>query len=162
MRNFGLLGLLGLMACKDGAEATVEGTAMGITIGETPYVFVGGGFVVISTTDVDCMDLSFVRTSYQEGTSPTETDVKFLQVAFTAGDVTEGQKSVGLGASVTSTLVQVNNGTLTQDRATSGSFTVDTLEEEGPATGSFQDLAFADGSLSGTFVADWCINMKDR
>jgi hypothetical protein len=110
------------------------------------------------------MDLVFVRTSYQEGNDPTEgeLDIKFLQIAFTSGEVTEGQKSVGLGASVTSTLVNINNGTLEQDRATAGSATIESIEEEGPVIGDFQDLTFADGSLSGTFQSEWCINLKDR
>ncbi len=151
-----------LGGCAGGSSATVEGTAMGISLGDARYVYYGGPFLVISAKEVDCMDVDWVRRSYPEGTVPTEDDRELLQFAFATSDVTEGQKSVGLGASVTSTILSISGGALTQSRATAGTLTVATMEEETLATGSFSGLTFEDGTLSGEYEAEWCVNLKDR
>lgn len=144
------------------AVAEVTGEAMGISFGETSYVYFGGPFVVVTPDPMECLDISWVRLSYQDGVAPTEDDVRMLQFGFTGGDVTTGQKSIGLGASVTSTVIQVSGGAMSQTRATQGALNVDALEDEVWASGSFEGVAFEDGTLDGTFEAEWCTNLKDR
>ncbi len=155
--------MLVVMGCGGGkAGAEVSGSALGISFGEAKYVYFGGPFVVVTPDPMECLDISWVRLSYQDGTAPTEDDVRLLQFGFTGGDVTTGQKQIGLGASVTSTVVEVSGGTMAQTRANQGVLNVDELEEEVWASGSFEGVAFDDGTLDGTFEAEWCTNLKDR
>lgn len=163
MRSLGIcLGLMFLSGCEKGASAEVTGTAGGVTFGETKYVYFGGPFFVISATDVECVDLSWVRPAYQEGSSPTDQDIKLLQFAYASGAVSTGEKSVGPGASVTAKVVTVAGGALSQSSASSGSISVSEVVDEETATGEFSGIAFDDGTLDGSFEAEWCITLKDR
>ena len=154
-------GLAALSGCSS-YTAAVSGSASGLSIGTTSYVFFGGPFVVITPDEVDCMDLAWVRPSYQEGSLPTDQDMDILQFSYTSGQLSTGQKSIGLGASVTSTIVHISGESLEQARATGGVINVDSIEEETTAIGSFEGVTYDDGTLDGTFEAQWCINLKER
>jgi len=108
------------------------------------------------------MDLAWVRPSYQEGSQPTDQDMDILQFSYTSGNLSTGQKSIGLGASVTSTIVHISGESLEQARATGGVINVDSIEEDAMAIGSFEGVTYDDGTLDGTFEAQWCINLKER
>jgi hypothetical protein len=154
-----LLPLLALAACGGGAD--VSGTALGIPFADTPYVFFGGPFIVISNIETDCEALSFVRGNYEVGSAPTEDDAQLLQFGFTAGDVVEGQKSISVTASVSAAVVKVNDGAFDFAYADGGVIDVTSVTDD-RVQGTFEGVAFEDGSLDGDFDADWCRNLKDR
>lgn len=157
------LGLLLLAGCG-GSSADVTGTALGIDFSNVKAVFFGGPYVVLTTTeDIDCEAVAFVRTSYEEGVAPTTDAVELLQFTYVSTDVVEGSKSIALTDAEVNSLVLATDGTqLDFDRATAGAITIDSINEEKSASGSFESVTFADGSVSGDFTAEWCRNLRDR
>ncbi len=152
--------LFPLAACG-GAQATVEGTAGEIAWGETQSVFVGARYVVISATELDCLDIDWISRNYDEGVKPTDLNVSTLQFTFASGDsVQEGKFPVAQGGQVQATIVNVSGDVFHEFNATTGTLVVDTVEEEGTATGTFDGVAFDDGTLSGSFTAEFCVNLK--
>ena len=163
MRAFAFLAALtGLTACGGGSEASVAGTAGGVTFGDATSVYFGGPYVVIATGELDCIDLAWVRKNYEEGTTPTASDVELLQFAFATTDVEVGRVTVGITASAASTVVKVVDGAATFTRAEGGVLDIGSVDatDDGIAEGSFEGLAFADGTLDGTFTATWCRNLR--
>ncbi len=164
MRAFAFLAALaGLTACGGGSEASVSGTAGGVTLGDATSVYFGGPYVVIAAGEVDCIDLAWVRKNYEEGITPTASDVEALQFAFSTTDVEVGRVTVGITASASSTMVKVADGAATFTRAEGGVLDIASVDptDDGIAEGSFEGLAFADGTLDGTFTATWCRNLRD-
>lgn len=157
------LGLLLLPACG-GSSADVTGTALGIDFSNVKAVFFGGPYVVLTTTeDIDCEAVAFVRTSYEEGVAPTTDAVELLQFTYVSTDVVEGSKSIAQSDAEVNSLVLATDGTqLDFDRATAGAITIDSINEEKSASGSFESVTFLDGSVSGDFTAEWCRNLRDR
>jgi hypothetical protein len=160
MRPSSLLGVLSLTACG-GASASVEGSAGGIAWGESQTVYVGARYVVISATELDCRDVDWIDRNYDEGVKPTDLNVSTLQFTFASGDrVEEGKFPIAQGAAVQATIVNVSGDVFHEYNATGGALIVDSAEDEGSATGSFEAVAFEDGTLSGSFTAEFCVNLK--
>jgi hypothetical protein len=160
MRHSFLLALLPLVACG-GASASVEGSAGGISWGESQFVYVGARYVVISATDLDCRSIDWISRNYDEGVKPTDLNVSTLQFTFASGDsVQEGRFPIAQGGQVQATIVNVSGDVFREFNAANGTFQVDGVEEEGAATGTFEDVAFEDGTLSGSFTAEFCVNLK--
>jgi len=152
--------LLPLSACGGGAE--MSGTALGIPFGDTRYVFFGGPFIAISNIEMDCEQLSFVRSNYEVGQAPTDDDTQLLQFGFTqTAEVSEGQKAIAVTASVSAAVVKVVDGAFDFAYADGGVLDVESVSED-EVEGNFEGVAFDDGSLNGTFKASWCRNLKDR
>ena len=152
--------LLPLAACGGGAE--VSGTALGIPFGNTRYVFFGGPFIAISNIEVDCEQLAFVRSNYEVGQAPTSDDMQLLQFGFNQSEeVVEGQKSVAVTASVSAAVVKVVDGAFDFAYADGGVLDVESVSDD-QVVGSFEGVAFDDGTLDGSFEASWCRNLKDR
>ncbi len=149
-----------LTACAEPA-ATVSGAAGGVTFGETDHAYFGGPYLVISPDELDCLDLAWVQRSYEDGIAPTEGDARLLQFAFATDTVTEGRVGIGIAAAASATVVNVTGGTATFTRAEGGFLDIDAVETETEATGSFEGLAFEDGTLSGSFTATWCRNLRN-
>lgn len=148
-----------LAACGGGAE--VSGKALGITFEDTRYAWFGGPFVVISNIETDCESISFVRSNYEIGNAPTDADMQILQFGFASSDVSEGQKSISATASVNATVVKIDDGAFDFAYADGGVINVESLSED-RAQGTFEGVAFEDGTLDGSFDAEWCRNLKDR
>lgn len=155
------LALLGLSACA-GAGAEVSGSAGGVSFDKTPYVYFGGPYIVISMEEIECIDLSFVNRSYEEGVAPTTMDLAMLQFASNSDtDGFEAQRySIDVDASFSSTVVRVLDDAPTYTRASGGLLIIDEVTDD-DASGTFESVVFEDGTLSGSFTAEWCRNLRD-
>lgn len=160
MRSAGLVALLlPLSACGGGAD--VSGTVLGIPFDKTRFAYFGGPFIVISNIETDCEAISFVRSSYEVGNAPSDADAQLLQFGFQSGAVEEGQKSISVTASVSATVVKIDGGAFDFAYANGGVINVEALSED-EVQGTFEGVAFDDGTLDGDFDATWCRNLKDR
>ena len=151
----------GLLVGCGGALAEVEGTAGGIQWGSSEFVYVGARYVVISAVEVDCRDIDWVDRNYDEGVKPTATNPSLLQFTFASRDAVEqGKFAIAQGGQVQSTIITISGDVFNEYNASAGTLSVDSVEDEGAATGSFDAVTFEDGTLSGTFTAEWCVNLK--
>ncbi len=160
---FGLLSFVAATGCG-GSSADVTGTALGIDFSNIQAVFFGGPYIVLTTTEgIDCEGVAFVRTSYEEGVAPTTDAVELLQFTWVSSDVAEGEKSIAeTDAEVTSLVLATDGTQMDFDRATAGAITIDSVNDQHSASGSFDSVTFADGTVSGKFTAEWCRNLRDR
>jgi hypothetical protein len=158
---FAVLAGLWLVGCG-GASAEVTGTVGDVAFGETSYVYMGGPFIIISMLEVSCEGLDFVRRNYEVGMAPTDADTEILQFSFDEDLVATGSYPIDIDAAVSSTVIAVSGGAFYEDIARGGLLTVDTFSDEDSASGSFSELAFDGGTLSGSFSAEWCRNLKPR
>lgn len=149
-----------LVGCG-GPLAEVQGSAGGVTFGETKYVFFGGPFVVISMDEIECTQLAFARQNYLPDEAPTEDDVRILQFSWASGSISTGPQTIAPDASVAANVVVVTEDDYTDTEASEGLIDIESAEEEGEAIGTFEEVIFEDGTLSGSFTAEWCINLKD-
>lgn len=158
------LALPTVLAGCGASSADVTGTALGIDFSNVKAVYFGGPYVVLTTTDdIDCEAIAFVRTTYEEGVAPTTDAVEFVQFTYVSTDVVEGTKSIAQTDAEVTSLVLATDGTqMDFDRATAGAITIDSINDETSASGSFDSVTFADGSVSGDFTAEWCRNLRDR
>lgn len=147
------------LACA-APSAEVSGTVGGITFGESSNVFFGASYVVIAHSDTDCEGVSFVERNYDAGVAPTDADVQLLQFAFKGDTVEQGLVQVSLEGPVFSTVVDVTGGAFREHNATAGTLTVDEIVDEERASGTFDTVTFEEGTVSGTFTAEWCRNLK--
>lgn len=153
-------GLAALSACG-GGSAEVTGTAGGITFGETEFVYFGGPYVIISQVEAECDEFAWVERNYEVGQSPTETDVAALQFAYSGETLVEGAQAIAVDASVAATVLNVKDVVFSYERAEAGFITMDEVIEDESASGTFEGLTFEDGTLNGSFTAEWCRNLKD-
>lgn len=150
-----------LLSACGGGNADVEGVAGGIQWGASDHVYVGARYVVISAVEVDCRDIDWVDRNYDEGVKPTEGSTSLLQFTFASGDdVEQGKFPIQQGGQVQATIVNISGDVFYEFSATGGTLSVDSVAEEGEATGSFEAVTFEDGTLSGSFAAEWCVNLK--
>lgn len=148
----------GLAACTQ-PEAQIDGSVAGIQFNDTEHVFFGGEYLVVGASDIECMDLAFIEEVYDISEPPTDGSVQLLQLAWIAGDMTTGSVPVGISASVEATVLQVTDGTFeVNTRAEAGTVNVESFDDAW-ALGSFDGLTFEDGSLSGSFTAEYCRNL---
>ena len=158
---FAVLAGMWLVGCG-GASAEVTGTVGDATFGDTTFVYMGGPFIVISMLDVECDELDFIRRNYEVGLAPTDADTQALQFAFDEDTVATGSYPIDIDAAVASSVIVVKDGAFYEDIARGGILTVDAFSDEDSASGTFSELAFDGGTLSGSFSAEWCRNLKPR
>ena len=153
--------LLGLAAGCEGSSAEVSGTANGIAFGESSWVFWGARYVVVSAVEMECSDLHWVEQNYDTTSgAPSEFDTSIVQFTFAGELIETGKFTIAQGASVQATVVNIDAGVFHEMNATAGTFDLESVEDEGFATGSFEAVTFEDGSLDGTFNAEWCRTLK--
>lgn len=154
---------IGTAGCG-GPSADVTGTVLGIDFAAVQHVYFGGPYLVLTTTeDVDCESMSFIRQTYEEGVAPTTEPIELVQFTWVSGAIATGDKSIAMtDAEVTSLVLATDGEQLDFDRATAGTISLDALNDEKSASGSFDGVTYTDGSLSGSFTAEWCRNLRDR
>ena len=72
-----------------------------------------------------------------------------------AAEAAEGERGAGVHG-----VARRTGDVFHEYNATAGTLVVDSVEADETATGSFEDLAFEDGTLSGSFTAEHCVNLK--
>lgn len=160
---FTLIAALGTgpVGCGGGGMAEVTGTVGGYSLNANSWYW-GGPFLVLASRDYDCIDMSWVKRTWVGGDeAPVSADVTALQFTYNEGDVVTGTYSVEGAAPVKADLLVVEAGALQVFDARTGALVLEDLEDEGIATGSF-DLGFDDGTLSGSFEAEYCNNLKTK
>lgn len=138
----------------------MTGSAGGVSFGDTAYVYWGARYVIISAIEVECTGLPWVEQNYDAESSPTDVDTSILQFTFAGELIETGKFTIAQGAQVQATVVNIEGGLFKETNAVSGTFDLDSVEEEGLATGAFEAVAFDDGTLDGSFTAIWCRNLK--
>ena len=150
-------------ACGAETFADITGEVEGVKVNATTFYW-GGPYLVFTDTESDCKDMSWVQrgpTYENGGTAPTDSDMVALLFTFEATDVVETNASLEGDAPVDARVLTVEGDALTVYKAREGTLIVDSLEDEGVATGSFA-LGFEDGSLNGEFEIEWCNNLKAK
>lgn len=161
-RITGFAAVLVLVGCK-GPNAEITGTTLGIAWGDTKSVYFGEPFIVLSNLDADCMDVSWVERNYDEGESPIDGDAQILQFVYEDatpddGVFVAGRQTVDIDTAARATVLSIADGTMQLDRATSGVLNLDVVDED-YVEGSFEAVTFDDGSVTGSFTAEWCRNL---
>jgi len=163
MRFFLFLPLLAV-GCGP-APTVVEGTVSGSSIGTAGTAFWGGRYLIFVDKVLDCVDVSFVNHTYSEGADFGDENFSALQFTYSRGtDVFPGNFSVQGAAEVTAKFLDYRDGVFDADdetRGREGTLFVDEVKDKESATGEF-DIDFGDDQfLTGTFAAEWCINLPD-
>lgn len=154
-----LLALSLLTACE--LETTIEGSVGGFDIGTVATMSWGGKYLFFANETVDCVDQAWVHHTYSQGVDPVGEDLVGLQFTFLDDpEAYEGFFSIGGDAPISAKLLVVEGGAFTEFRGRSGTLTIDSLEDQGVASGTF-DVDFDDGSLTGTWETDYCVNLPD-
>lgn len=151
--------ILLLLACAPAAE--LSGSAGGITWGDTNYAWFGARYIVFSNIETDCEGIAFIDQNYDEQVAPNDVDTQTLQFTFDTEDVRTGTFQVAAtDAEVHSTIVFIQDGAFSESIAAAGVLTVDEIDPDSSISGSFDTVSFEDGSVSGSFTAQWCRNLK--
>jgi hypothetical protein len=164
--NMRFLLTLPLLAIGCGPTPTiVDGTVSGASIGTAGTAFWGGRYLIFVDKALDCLDVSFVNHTYSEGADFGDTDFSALQFTFSRGtDVFPGNFSVQGAAEVTAKFLDYRDGVFDADdevRGREGTLFVDKVADKDVASGEF-DIDFGeDQILSGSFSAEWCVNLPD-
>ncbi len=156
------LSTLLLLALGCAPEATIiDGTIAGFDISEPQTAFFGGRYVVFATEALDCMDVDWVHHTYAAGDDPVGQDLVALQFTFANQDeVSVGHFNISGAAQVKGSGLVRKAGAFTEYRGSEGTLIVDEAEEKGWSTGTFEIILKEDaGTLSGTWSAEWCINL---
>ncbi len=154
-----LLALTLLTGCE--LETTIDGDVAGFDIGSVGTMFWGGKYLFFADEELDCVDLAWVHHTYSSGVDPVGEDVTGLQFTFLDDpEAYTGFFSIGADAPISAKLLAVEGGAFTEFRGRSGTLTIDELEASDLASGTFE-VDFDDGTLSGTWEADYCVNLPD-
>ncbi len=158
----GLFALSLLSAC--GLETTIDGDVAGFDIPAVGTMEWGGKYIFFSDEELGCADLWWVHHTYSSGLDPTDglvDDMVGIQFTFLDDDdAFAGNFSVAADAPVSAKVLMLEGGAFDQSRGRSGTFVIDELESDGVASGTF-DVTFDDGTFSGTWEADFCVNLPD-
>jgi hypothetical protein len=163
MRVFIVLPLL-VMGCGP-EQSIVEGSVVGGSFDEVGTAFWGGRYLILVNKELDCLDMSFVNHTYSEGADFGDTNFVALQFTFSRGtDVFPGNFSVQGAAEVNAKFLDYRDGifdAVDEHRGRDGTILVEEVGDKEWAEGNF-DIEFSDDDgLTGTFAAEWCINLPD-
>lgn len=140
------------------AEITGEVSGMSLTGAET--VMWGSCFIAIVAEPIDCLEMGWITRHYNEGESVRDDDFRLLQFTYDGEEILEGQFNVTGEATVTSKFINQQDGALSEQRARAGELIVDAADEDW-VEGSF-NITFDGGQLEGTFLAEYCLNLRDN
>jgi hypothetical protein len=152
-----------LPGCGADTFADITGEVGGVKVNATTFYW-GGPYLMFTNTEGDCEDVAWVNrgpTYENGGTAPTDFDMITLLFTFEATDVVETNASLEGDAPVDARVLTVEGDALTVYKAREGTLIIDSLEDEGVATGTFA-LGFEDGELSGEFEVEWCNNLSAK
>lgn len=149
-----------LIGCAPDTFADISGEVDGTKINATSF-FWGGPYLAFTNTESTCEDMAWINrgpTYENGGTAPTDYDMVTLLFTFEETDVVETNVSLEGDAPVDARVLTVVDDALTVYKAREGTLIVESVEEEGLATGSFA-LSFEEGELTGDYEIEWCTNM---
>jgi len=146
----------------------VTGSVDGNKLGEGTAYW-GGPVLLITDSDMDCDELSWVSdrqggNSYQDG-EDIGVDESFSAIQFTyeSAAVQDGKLSiVGMPPSPAFAYFVVSDkGNIDMYKATSGTIEIETNKKE-QVSGTFEVGFGDDGTMSGEFAVENCVNLKPR
>ncbi len=154
-----LFALALLTGCE--LESTIDGSVAGFDMPTVATMNWGGKYLFFADEELDCVDLAWVHHTYSSGVDPAGQDLIGLQFTFLDDpEAYTGFFSIGADAPISAKLLAIEGGAFTEFRGREGTLTIDELEAEGVASGSFE-VTFDDGTLSGTWETDYCVNLPD-
>ena len=161
MRNVWILWTAAILAsgCK-APEADITGEVSGMSLTGAETIMFGNCFIAIVDQPLTCLDMAWVTRHYNEGESVRDDDFQALQFTFDGDDILEGQFNVTGEATVTSKFVNQRDDALSEQRARAGELIVDNADADW-VEGSF-NITFDGGQFEGTFLAEYCLNLKDN
>jgi hypothetical protein len=139
-------------------DTVVEGEVAGRGL-SVQSAWWGGPFVVLLDQPTECTDMHWVDRYYFEGEAQVEDDLVDLQLTWVDDEVSAGLYDVSGQAAVSAYFLVHDGGAFTPYKASSGQVTVDEVEAQGDAVGSF-DLQFDAGTITGSFQVEWCTNLQ--
>jgi len=149
-----------------GPEPTlIDGSVDSRDFSESLTAYFGGRYLFFSNVELDCMGVHWVHHTYTPGVDPAEDDLFGIQFTFGMGsEVAAGYYNLNDRAQVDASALIIEGGAFQEFRVDEGELTVDEVTDRDLAVGSFDLSRFYDtdeGSLSGTFSAEWCVNLPD-
>ncbi len=157
--------VISLLASCGPEPTIIDGSIDGHDFSAPLTAYFGGRYIFFSNVDLDCMGVHWVHHTYTPGQDPAEQDLLAIQFTFGMGsEVAAGYYNLDDRAQVDASALVIEGGAFQEFRVDEGELTIDELEDRELATGSFDLSRFYDtdeGSLSGTFSAEWCVNLPD-
>lgn len=158
------LAILFFLAGCGGSGADVSGTVagQGFTAGAAWW---GANFIVLTETDYDCIDMSWVKSSYDDEHPPGDEAKRFLQFMFNSGgEVAKGVFTISETdeSPVSAGFWNYTGAALDQFHGRTGSLQITEVSGSDKVSGNF-NVMFDDGQLEGTLdKIDWCTNIKSN
>lgn len=156
-----LAAALSITGCGDGTYADITGTVEGLKLNAASF-YHGGPFVVFTTRESECIDMSWVRRGSSfvtGGEAPVDYDMTSLLFTYANDEVVDENVSVEGESLVDARLVVVSGGALTVYQGTGGFIDVTEFTKQDNAVGEF-DVSFDNGGYTGSFEVPWCNNLK--
>jgi hypothetical protein len=146
--------------CGSGADVSGKVSGEGFVAGAAWW---GGPFIVLTEADYGCIDMSWVKPSYDDENPPGNEPKRFLQFHFNSGgEVAEGVFTIAetTESPVSADFFEYTGDALNHYRGRIGSLQVSEVSDSDKVSGDF-DLSFDDGHLQGTLdKIKWCTNIK--
>ena len=166
MRQLIMTTFFSLSLCTMGCSklfSDISGKVDGNSLSEGT-AFWGGPYVIITDSEMECDDVSWVQDRYNEDgeTIGTDDTFKALQFTYSSQEVKDGPVSIAVRDSgATGWFISSDRGDAEVWQATTGNIDI-TLDKKDRAEGEFE-VGFGDsGSLEGTFLIENCVNLKPR
>ena len=160
----GALALLFLVIGCKGSGADVSGTVAGQSF-DAGAAWWGDNFIVLTEADYDCIDMSWVKPSYDDENPPGDEAKRFLQFMFNAGgEVQDGVFSIAdtSVSPVSALFVDYTGEALDKFPGRVGSLQIEEVTDSDKVSGTF-DVQFDDGQLEGELhKVKWCTNIKSQ
>ncbi len=157
--------VLGLLVSCGPEPSVIEGSIDSNDFSDPLTAYFGGRYLFFSNVEFDCMGVDWVHHSYTPGVDPAEQDLLAIQFTFGMGsEVAAGYYNLNDRAQVDASALVIRGGAFQEFRVDEGEITIDELEDRELVIGNFDLSRFYDteeGSLSGTFSAEWCVNLPD-
>jgi hypothetical protein len=153
-----MLGLWVVLAGCGGASADITGNIGGFSFDDVRSVYSGGPYVLLFDRELDCLDAGFNERSYQEGSPLPGGEFVALQLHTGDEQFTPGSFTLAQNASV-GAIGLINGEELQVERGREGTITFEEVDPGGQFVAGTIDIAFGEGSVSGSFRSEYCRNM---